>query len=82
MERPENIPQDVWGVAISCYDLFRAGYSNDARLPIALAILAERKRCAKVADDYADDLRNSGELYGCEDVYEVARAILKPSATD
>ncbi len=57
MSKPDDIPQDVWAAAINA----RKKFHDDDRRPlppfalldriIARAILAERERCAKVAEE-------------------------------
>ena len=58
MQKPDDIPEDVWETASECvgvgggYEL--RGVLHTQRTDIARAILAERERCAKVAERDAD----------------------------
>jgi hypothetical protein len=64
MTKPDNIPQDVWSAAedafdtLLCNDIRASGTSEQFRIdsitPVARAILAERERCAKMADAERD----------------------------
>lgn len=59
---PDGIPQDVWDAAedafdtVLCNDIQASGSSAQFRIdsiaPVARAIMAERERCAKVAEDH------------------------------
>lgn len=58
MSRPEDIPQDVWEAAER--PVWLAVHSSlPMQVEVARAIMAERERCAKVADEQA-----SREEYG------------------
>lgn len=54
--RPEDIPQDAWDAARAAYAGYGRAGEYDVTLAayelIARAILAERERCARVAEDY------------------------------
>lgn len=68
MGKPDDIPQDVWDAANAINGILTpTGVAKIARL-----LLAERERCAKVADRYtgARFVRQSRELTTHE-VYEV-----------
>ena len=65
MTRPDDIPEDVRRAAIEAADEYRANTGDGAfnlnfdgtmRL-LSIAILAERERCAKVAEDHAATAR-------------------------
>lgn len=49
MEKPDDIPQDVWDAADAVFEVGSA-LGSEAQLIISSAILAERERCASVAD--------------------------------
>lgn len=85
MGKPDDIPQDVWDATDK--PAFRvaldvvAGQKWDIRPTIARAILAERERCAKVAeatraDETDDDPWSSGWRVACNNI---AAAIRKGS---
>lgn len=60
MTKPDDIPQDVWDAAedafdtLLCNDIQASGTAAQFRIdsitPVARAILAERERCARLAD--------------------------------
>lgn len=62
MSRPDDIPADVWVAAdealdnLLCNCIEASGSTEqlrvDSTIPIARAILAERERCAKVAEGF------------------------------
>jgi len=58
MTRPDDIPQDLWDAAErpACRVVIdvAAGQNWDIRPTIARAIMAERERCAAIADAYAE----------------------------
>lgn len=63
MNRPDDIPEDVWGVALTLDARIRVphmgGYDKGRIEPIARAILAERQRCACIAEAQADLFRKN-----------------------
>lgn len=61
-QKPDDIPQDVWDVAEAVRGrVFNAMHDDDGRLTdndpaedIARAIMAERERCAKIAEKHGE----------------------------
>lgn len=51
--KPEDLPDDIWETAQAVAIGVGAGLAIGAYETIARAILAERARCAKVADEHA-----------------------------
>lgn len=65
MTKPDDIPQDVWETAALCWNTMPSGASDAGTAYIARAILAERERCAKVAERDAD-----WSKFGKRDVFQ------------
>lgn len=71
MSRPEDIPEDVWAVAMGLAAELRSAvvwHSNSANEVIATALarvrLAERERCANVATYEKDQLTDDDSAFG------------------
>jgi len=63
MQKPDDIPQDVWETAQS--SIAEGMRSTNIPEAVARAILAERERCAKVAERDAD-----WSKFGKRDVFQ------------
>lgn len=80
MNKPDDIPQDVWDDAERRLgDRFLLGARDAAVEIIARAIMAERERCAKVAEDYDGPGLEYGMDYQLGDasrtIYDISTAI-------
>ena len=84
MSKPDDIPQDVWDAAVPLALQYvewlipaphdYAGSEDVLTKVIARAIMVERERCAKVADDYPSrDPAGDGNGYWAAE--EIAAAI-------
>lgn len=78
MSRPVDIPDDVWETAVASFDPATTPAAL-VMVPvlIALAIMAERERCARVAEDHHDDDGSGPDCQGCGEF--IAAAIRTPS---
>ncbi len=93
MSRPEDIPQDVWDVALRTWaEMLTVDHDHNTELAagdveeIARAIFAERERCAKIAEKafggpahtYASE---NADIYRAQDsaCYHIAALIRKPA---
>lgn len=76
MTRPDWCPPDVWDAAISFqYQEPGLCLANSQVEPTSRAILAERERCAAIADKHAEILRNNLARYEAIAVEGVAKEI-------
>jgi hypothetical protein len=77
-EKPDTIPQDVWDAALSVVDAIDGlGYAKIHTDKVARAILAERERCADLAETTVSNVGvGGGEFYIAA---EIAKAIRNPS---
>ena len=78
----QAIPEDIFGVA---YDIADSNASEDEKVRmISRALMAERERCAKIAEDHAQRMRagpNGGWIasVGGGTADGIAAAIREPS---
>lgn len=56
MSRPDDIPADVWEAALHAWRRTASGDTNSEVTEIAIAIMAERERCAARLDAEADGM--------------------------
>jgi hypothetical protein len=84
MSKPDDIPQDVWDEAVTCWTAM--GFINDrlGQLPnLCIAILRERERCADIAANWRETqpaMTEPSKQYRLHDVAdEIAHAIRNPS---
>lgn len=64
MNKPDNIPQDVWDAAENMPLVDTDDMDFGISLVIARAILAERERCAEIADTTVSSIGvGGGEFY-------------------
>lgn len=78
-----EIPDDVMATAAELVNATIRNYernvpANAARDAVALAILAERQRCADVAQKEGDGYKDAGLPQSAMGAYTVRRAILNP----
>jgi hypothetical protein len=91
MSKPDDIPQDVWDdaarafYATGTHDLPSPIMEYDIQVIAAVAILAERERCANIAANWRESqppMVVPSKQYRLHDVAdEIAHAIRNPSPT-
>lgn len=72
---PDGIPQDVWDAAQACIKGV-GWHANSIFIGAARGIMAERERCAKQAEELANDRDQGGEIWVAR---RIADAIRKPT---